>query len=190
MAAFDHVMMEIDGGVATVTLNRPEKLNAFDRAMCDDVVEALRQVTESSKVRALVLTGTGRAFCAGADLAVLAEDGEWLVAAGKEIALLIRGARQPVLAAVNGAAAGGGANLALACDYRLASESAQIGRCFTSSAWDRIGAGVISCRGWCVRPPRSSWCGALAWFRPRKHWPSDCSIAWCPTRACSRKPAR
>lgn len=130
MAAFDHVMIEIEGGVATVTLNRPEKLNAFDRAMCDDLVGALEQVTRSAQVRAIILTGTGRAFCAGADLGVLATDGESLVAAGKTIALLIRGARQPVLAAVNGAAAGGGANLALACDYRIAAESAQIGQVF------------------------------------------------------------
>jgi 2-(1,2-epoxy-1,2-dihydrophenyl)acetyl-CoA isomerase len=130
MAAFDHVLIDFDGGVATVTLNRPEKLNAFDRAMCQDVTEALRQVTSSSQVRAVILTGTGRAFCAGADLGVLATDGEALVAAGKEIALLLRRARQPILAAVNGAAAGGGANLALACDYRIAAESAQIGQVF------------------------------------------------------------
>lgn len=131
MAAFDHVMIEIDGGVAMVTLNRPEKLNAFDRAMCDDVVGALEQVTQSSQVRAIILTGTGRAFCAGADLGVLATDGESLVAAGKKIALLVRSARQPVLAAVNGAAAGGGANLALACDLRIASDRASIGQTFS-----------------------------------------------------------
>jgi 2-(1,2-epoxy-1,2-dihydrophenyl)acetyl-CoA isomerase len=130
MAAFDRIMLEIENGVATVTLNRPDKMNAFDRAMCDELLGALRQVTESTQVRAVVLTGSGRAFCAGADLGVLATDGESLVAAGREIALLIRRARQPVLAAVNGPAAGGGANLALACDYRIASESAQIGQVF------------------------------------------------------------
>src|SRR5206468_9018506 len=78
----------------------------------------------------VILTGAGRAFCAGADLNVLAEDGAALVAAGKERALLIRGAPQPVLAAVNGPAAGGGANLALACDYRLAADRASIGQVF------------------------------------------------------------
>ena len=130
MAAYDRVAVEIAGGIATVTLNRPDKLNAFDRPMCDDLIEALRMVTSSEQVRVIILTGSGRAFCAGADLNVLAEDGAALVAAGQTLALLIRGAPQPVLAAVNGPAAGGGANLALACDYRLASDRASIGQVF------------------------------------------------------------
>ena len=130
MAAYERVAVEIAGGIATVTLSRPDKLNAFDRAMCDDVLEALRMVVASEQVRVVILTGAGRAFCAGADLNVLAEDGAALVAAGKELALLIRGAPQPVLAAVNGPAAGGGANLALACDYRLAADRASIDQVF------------------------------------------------------------
>lgn len=130
MAAYDRVAVEIAGGIATVTLNRPDKLNAFDRAMCDDLVAAFRMLVGSEHVRVIILTGSGRAFCAGADLNVLAEDGAALVAAGKDLALLIRGAPQPVLAAVNGPAAGGGANLALACDYRIAADRASIGQVF------------------------------------------------------------
>jgi len=130
MAAFERVLVEISSGIGTLTLNRPEKLNAFDSSGCDDLVEALRMVAASDAVRVIVLTGAGRAFCAGADLAVLGSDGPALVAAGKEITLLIRSAPKPVLAAVNGPAAGGGANLALACDYRLASDVATIGQVF------------------------------------------------------------
>ena len=85
MAAYERVAVEIAGGIATVTLSRPDKLNAFDRAMCDDVLEALRMVVASEQVRVVILTGAGRAFCAGADLNVLAEDGAALVAAGKEL---------------------------------------------------------------------------------------------------------
>lgn len=130
MAAYERVLVEIADGIGTLTLNRPEKLNAFDSEGCADLIEALRMVAASDAVRVIVLTGAGRAFCAGADLAVLETDGPALVAAGKEIALIIRSAPKPVLAAVNGPAAGGGANLALACDYRLASDAATIGQVF------------------------------------------------------------
>src|SRR3989441_9253706 len=130
MAACDRVMVEIAAGIGTVTLNRPEKLNAFDAEQCQELHEALRMLAGSDAVRVIVLTGAGRAFCAGADLSVLETDGRSLVAAGKEVTLTIRSAPQPVLAAVNGPAAGGGANLALACDYRIASDQASIGQVF------------------------------------------------------------
>jgi 2-(1,2-epoxy-1,2-dihydrophenyl)acetyl-CoA isomerase len=130
MAAFERVLVEIANGIGTLTLNRPEKLNAFDVEGCQDLIEALHMLATSDAVRVIVLTGAGRAFCAGADLSVLATHGPALVTAGKEIALIIRSAPKPVLAAVNGPAAGGGANLALACDYRLASDAASIGQVF------------------------------------------------------------
>jgi len=130
MAAYERVLVEIAGGIGTVTLNRPEKLNALDRALCDELREALALLTRSEAVRVIVITGAGRAFCAGADLDVLGDDGPALVAAGKDVALALRAAPQPVLAVVNGAAAGGGANLALACDYRIASDQATIGQVF------------------------------------------------------------
>lgn len=130
MAAYERVLVEINDHVGTVLLNRPEKANAFDPDMCDDLLEALRMLAGADQVRVIVITGAGKAFCAGADLGVLGTQGEQLVKAGKDIALTIRNAPKPVLAAVNGAAAGGGANLALACDYRLASDQAAIGQVF------------------------------------------------------------
>src|SRR5216110_296776 len=130
MPEYDRGLVEIAGGIGTVTLNRPEKLNAFDGAQCRELHEALRMLAGSEAVRVIVITGAGRAFCAGADLSVLGADGASLVAAGKDVALTIRSAPQPVLAAVNGPAAGGGANLALACDYRIASDQASIGQVF------------------------------------------------------------
>jgi 2-(1,2-epoxy-1,2-dihydrophenyl)acetyl-CoA isomerase len=130
MAAYERVLVEITDHIGTATLNRPEKANAFDPDMCEDLLDALRMLATADAVRVIVLTGAGRAFCAGADLGVLGTKGEQLVRAGKDIALTIRNAPKPVLAAVNGAAAGGGANLALACDYRLASDHASIGQVF------------------------------------------------------------
>ena len=130
MAAYDRIVVEIADHIGNVTLNRPEKANAFDPEMCADLLEALRMLSSADQVRVIVITGAGRAFCAGADLGVLGTQGERLVKAGKDIALTIRNAPKPVLAAVNGAAAGGGANLALACDYRIASDQASIGQVF------------------------------------------------------------
>ncbi|MDP3909006.1 MAG: enoyl-CoA hydratase/isomerase family protein [Gemmatimonadales bacterium] len=130
MAAFERVLVEIADGIGTITLNRPDKLNAVDPETCEDLIAALRMLAGAEAVRVMIITGAGRAFCAGADLRILEAQGPALVAAGKEIALTIRAAPKPVLAAVNGTAAGGGANLALACDYRLASDGASIGQVF------------------------------------------------------------
>ncbi|HMA38862.1 MAG TPA: enoyl-CoA hydratase/isomerase family protein [Gemmatimonadales bacterium] len=130
------VLVEVAEGIGTVTINRPHKLNAFDRHTCRELIEVLQALVADARARVLILTGAGRAFSAGADLNVLGEDGPALVAAGKELALLLRGAPQPVIAAVNGAAAGGGANLALACDYRIAADGAAIGQVFA-----RLGLG-------------------------------------------------
>src|SRR5690349_22548924 len=130
MAAYERVLVEISDHIGTATLNRPDKLNAFDPEACEDLLAALRMLAGADAVRVIVITGAGRAFCAGADLGVLGTQGEKLVRAGKDIALTIRNAPKPVIAAVNGAAAGGGANLALACDYRIASDQAAIGQVF------------------------------------------------------------
>ena len=137
MAAYDKVLVEMAEGIATLTLHRPEKLNALDVELCEDLIAALGTVSGSAQVRVIVITGAGRGFCSGADRAVLGPQGNALVEAGMRVARLVREAPQPVIGAVNGAAAGGGANLALACDYRIASDQAQIGQVF-----HKLGLGV------------------------------------------------
>jgi len=137
VAAYDKVLVEIADGIATLTLHRPDKLNALDVELCQDLIAALETMSGSDRVRVIVLTGAGRGFCAGADLKLLGPQGNQLVEGGVRIAQLIRNAPQPVIAAVNGAAAGGGANLALACDYRIASDQAKIGQVF-----HKLGLGV------------------------------------------------
>jgi 2-(1,2-epoxy-1,2-dihydrophenyl)acetyl-CoA isomerase len=133
-----HVLFSRHGGVGLVTLNRPERLNAFADRMRDELGEIVRGAAADPAIGAIVMTGAGRAFCAGADVArmhelIAGEDWdalETLVEAGASVVRVIDGVGKPVLAAVNGAAAGGGANLALACDIRIAAARASIGQTF------------------------------------------------------------
>jgi 2-(1,2-epoxy-1,2-dihydrophenyl)acetyl-CoA isomerase len=136
--AFTTVAVSFDGPVGTITLNRPEKLNAFTVEMAAELTDALAMVAGSAAVRCIVLTGAGRAFCAGADVALLKQiqerrdvaTGRRIVDSARAILGLIREASQPVLCALNGVAAGGGANLALGCDLRLAADNVAIGQVF------------------------------------------------------------
>ena len=134
----DAILYREDDGVAWITLNRPDKLNAFAGTMRDDLRAAVERGAESAEVRVVVVTGAGRAFCAGADVEVMQDllargDGatfEGYVEAGARAVRAIRACRKPVIAAVNGVAAGAGASLAAVCDVRLASERASIGFTF------------------------------------------------------------
>ena len=129
---------EVAGGVATVTLNRPDKLNAFTGTMREDLLEALRACERDESVRVVVLTGAGRAFCAGGDveyMSGLQKSGDVasfrkLLDAGRDVILQIATMPKPIIAAINGVAAGAGCNLALACDYRIAAESAKLSESF------------------------------------------------------------
>ena len=127
----DHVLYDVTDAVATITLNRPDALNALTVDMKVALHEALHTAASSDDVRAVVLTGAGRAFCVGQDLAEHAEtlrSGDTSMATVREhynpIVRAIAGTPKPVIAAVNGVAAGAGASLAFACDFRLASEKA------------------------------------------------------------------
>ncbi len=128
-----HTLYEVVDGVGVITLNRPETLNAFSDTMRRELPERLQQLQADPAARAIVITGAGRAFCAGGDVRSMAELQDHndtavirhRVALGAHIVRLIRVIPKPVIAAVNGAAAGAGMNLALACDFRYASERAR-----------------------------------------------------------------
>lgn len=134
----NEVLVEIDGAVGTLTLNRPEKLNALVGSMRDQIAAGLAALGENEAVRVVIVTGAGRAFCAGADVSYLArmieedaiDEARLLVEAGARVAHTITEMPKPVIAAINGAAAGAGTNLALACDLRIAAEGAVIGQTF------------------------------------------------------------
>lgn len=137
------VRLERDAGVAVITLDRPDVLNAFDEAATAALATVLTEVAADPAVRAVVITGAGRAFSAGQDLRdrVAALDGGAELSLGDELrrryhplTLAIRTMRKPVIAAVNGIAAGAGLGLAAACDVRVAAASASF-----RAAWSRVG---------------------------------------------------
>jgi enoyl-CoA hydratase/carnithine racemase len=135
---YKDILLETEDGVGTITLNRPDKLNSFANRMRQEIAEAVQELSRRRDVRVIVITGAGRGFCTGADVTYLKEivdasDEEAfhdLVEAGRAVVNAIRNAPQPVIASINGPAAGGGANLALACDIRIASDRASIGQTF------------------------------------------------------------
>lgn len=132
------ILLEIQNGVAKIVLNRPDKLNSFTASMLSDFGVALKAVSKDQSVRVLVITGAGRGFCAGQDLnARRRDDGAPDIDLGKTLDTLyhpvlhnIRSLEMPVIAAVNGVAAGAGCNIALACDLVLASKSASFIQAF------------------------------------------------------------
>jgi len=126
---------EIDGGVAVATLSRPDVLNAFDDELGHALVDTVRKAAADDSVRCLVITGAGRAFSSGEDLAALAGDyergtapelGQTLINRYNPLIRALRATPKPVVAAINGVAAGAGASLALACDFRIASDRAKL----------------------------------------------------------------
>ena len=129
---FVHIIVERRDGVMLLTLNRPEVLNSFNAKMAEDVQRALREAATDAGVRAVLITGTGRAFCSGQDLSeVMPAEGRPAPELGdivrrqyNPIIRAIRTMEKPVIGAVNGVAAGAGANLAFACDIVVASEEA------------------------------------------------------------------
>ncbi|QYB06895.1 crotonase/enoyl-CoA hydratase family protein [Rhodococcus sp. USK10] len=148
---FDTIRLDVEDGIATITLDRPDRLNAYTKTMKSDIIAAFDQTDASDEVRVVIVTGSGRGFCAGADLS---EGGSRFDAAdeagggvprdgGGEMALRIYASTKPVIAAINGPAVGVGATMTLPMDIRLASETAKFAFPFT-----RRGIVPESCSSW------------------------------------------
>ncbi|MCA1594038.1 MAG: enoyl-CoA hydratase/isomerase family protein [Acidobacteria bacterium] len=135
---YENIKVAFDAGIATITLDRPEKLNAFAGHMRRDLAEALERAATDTSAHVVVITGAGRGFCAGADVKFMeelmerddVEEFKRLLGAGRRVLTTIRQMTKPVVASVNGPAYGAGFNLALACDIRLAAESASFSQSF------------------------------------------------------------
>ncbi len=137
--AYEQIAVDRDGGVLTITLNRPDKLNAMTGVMSDELVDAFTAAGDDDRIRAVVVTGAGRGFCAGQDLTEF-EDAyrkgqrpdirEHLARSYHRLIPLIVSTPKPVIAGVNGVAAGAGVSLAAACDIRIAGEEARFTQAF------------------------------------------------------------
>lgn len=158
--SYETIQVEIRDAVGVITLNRPESLNALNTQVAQEFQAAMAELRERG-ARAIILTGAGRAFCAGGDLREMQKMAE---SEGKveaffdeplqllnDCMLLIRRTPLPIIAAVNGAASGGGCNLALACDFVVAGESARFNQAFI-----RIGL-VPDCGGTFILPRLVGW---------------------------------
>lgn len=131
--SYSNIISETDNGIATLTINRPSKLNALNQATIQELHDALEAADQDRRVKVIIVTGSGdKAFVAGADISEFADfnvgEGKYLAANGQELLFnFIENLGTPVIAAVNGFALGGGLELAMACHFRVASENAKMG---------------------------------------------------------------
>jgi len=130
---FKFIVYEKSEGIATITLNRPEALNAFSKEVVSEVLQALEDIRSDESVRVVILTGAGeKAFSAGADIKAMigmnASKARELSLMGEKLCLALENLEKPVIAALNGYALGGGLEVAMSCDLRIASENSRMGQ--------------------------------------------------------------
>jgi enoyl-CoA hydratase/carnithine racemase len=140
----EHIKFDVSNFIASITLNRPEKLNAVTPAMSDALVQMIQEFNRSDDVRVLVLSGAGeKAFCAGSDIAELdTYASPWAFRNRPDYCDAIRGSRKPVVCAINGYALGGGLETAMSCDIRIAADHARLGSPEVKLGW--IGGGGMA----------------------------------------------
>ncbi|MCB0428542.1 MAG: enoyl-CoA hydratase/isomerase family protein [Flavobacteriales bacterium] len=131
--AYQNLLAEVKAGILTITINRPDKMNALNRATLDEIKTAILEASDDPEVKGIIITGAGeKAFVAGADikefLDISVAEGKAFAASGQTIFKMIEHCPKPVIAAVNGFALGGGCELAMACHLRVASENARFGQ--------------------------------------------------------------
>ena len=148
---YESILFEVRNRTAIVTLNRPEAMNALNTGMLGELDEVFNCISVDDQIGAVILTGAGKAFVAGADIAQMsrlsAVEGRAYIKKGQKVMSLIENMEKPVIAAVNGYALGGGCELAMACDIRLASEKAKFGQ-------PEVNLGIIPGFGGTQRLPR------------------------------------
>ena len=137
---YKNIKYEINEGLAAVTVNRPEALNALNMDVLDELYDVFGKIASDDEVRAVIVTGEGRSFVAGADIAQMSKlsplEGRMMMQKGHDVMNRIEQLPKAVIAAVNGFALGGGCELAMACDIRIASEKAKFGQ-------PEVGLGII-----------------------------------------------
>jgi enoyl-CoA hydratase len=131
--AYQTLLSELTDGILTITINRPDKLNALNRTVLDELDNAFAQATQDNDVHAIILTGSGpKAFVAGADISAFmdfsADEGAALARHGQEIFRRLELSAKPLVAAINGFALGGGCELAMSCHFRIAADNAKFGQ--------------------------------------------------------------
>jgi enoyl-CoA hydratase/carnithine racemase len=183
MSNFETIRLEVEDGIATLTLNRPDKLNAFNTLMMQEMIAAFDQTDADDSVRVVIVTGAGRAFCAGADLSAGAATFDYSTRGGEEkeartldgvqrdggglLTLRIYDSLKPVIAAVNGPAVGVGVTMQLAMDIRMASTDARYGFVFS-----RRGINPEACSSW-VLPRLVGIQTALEWCYSGRVFPAQ-----------------
>lgn len=148
---YKNLLFDVKEGIGYVTINRPKSLNALNSELLSELEDVFKMIQDANNVRAVIMTGSGRAFVAGADISQMVDltgiEGQEMMKQGARVMNLIESVDKPVIGAINGFALGGGCELAMACDIRIAAEEAQFGQ-------PEVNLGIIPGFGGTQRLPR------------------------------------